>query len=122
MLWRILATIVVLLHVLSIAFIVLGGFLTWRWRRVAWVHVPFAVWGMLLEYYGWICPLTPLENHFREKAGLAGYHEGFIEHYILPVIYPANLSVNLQLVLGTVVLVVNAVAYAGMVMRGRSRS
>ena len=117
MLWRILANVVVVAHVLSIAFIVLGGFLTWRWRWVAWIHIPFAVWGVLLEYVGWICPLTPLENAFREKAGEAGYHGGFIDHYILPLIYPETLSGNVQLVLGTFVLVVNIIAYAGFVRR-----
>jgi hypothetical protein len=117
-LWRLLANLVVLVHGLFIVFIVLGGFLTWRWRGVAWAHVPLAVWGVLIEYRGWVCPLTPLENHFRAKAGLAGYSGGFIEHYLLPIIYPAGLTPRVQLVLGTVVLVVNLVAYAGFVYRG----
>jgi hypothetical protein len=117
MLWRVLANVIVFVHLLSILFIVFGGFLTWRWRWLAWVHVPFAVWGMMLEYFGWICPLTPLENHFREKAGLAGYSGGFVEHYLLPVIYPENLTVNTQLVLAAIVLVVNLIAYAGFLRR-----
>ena len=117
MIWGALANVVVLVHALSILFIVFGGFLTWRWGWVAWVHVPFAVWGMLLEYFGWICPLTPLENYFRQKAGLAGYSGGFIEHYILPLMYPADLTANTQLVLGTIVLVVNLIAYAGFFLR-----
>lgn len=118
MLWRLLANLVVLLHGLSILFIVFGGFLTWRWRWLAWVHVPFAVWGVLIEYYGWVCPLTPIENAFRARAGLAGYSGGFIEHYVLPIIYPAGLTPRVQLVLGTLVLAVNLAAYAGFVYRG----
>lgn len=118
MLWRLLANLVVLLHGLSILFIVFGGFLTWRWRWLAWVHVPFAVWGVLIEYYGWVCPLTPLENALRARAGLAGYSGGFIEHYLLPIIYPAGLTPRVQLVLGTLVLAVNLAAYAGFVYRG----
>lgn len=110
-LWRLLANLTVLLHALTIAFIVLGGFLAWRWRAVAWVHVPFAVWGVLIEYRGWVCPLTPLENHFRARAGVAGYSGGFVEHYLVPLIYPAQLTPRVQLVLGSVVLAVNLVAY-----------
>ena len=117
MLWRLLANLVVLVHGLTIVFIVLGGFLTWRWRGVAWVHVPFAVWGALIEYQGWVCPLTPLENHLRARAGLEGYSSGFIEHYLLPIMYPAGLTPRTQIVLGTVVLAVNAVAYGGLVLR-----
>ncbi|HXF95835.1 MAG TPA: DUF2784 domain-containing protein [Gemmatimonadales bacterium] len=118
MLWRLLANLVVLVHGLSILFIVFGGFLTWRWRWLAWVHGPFAVWGILIEYFGWVCPLTPLENHFRAKAGLAGYSGGFVEHYLLPVIYPAGLTPRVQFVLGTLVLAVNLVAYTGFAYRG----
>lgn len=118
MLWRLLANAVVLLHGLFILFIVFGGFLTWRWRGVAWVHVPFAVWGVLIEYFGWVCPLTPLENHFRARAGLAGYSGGFIEHYLLPIIYPAGLTPRTQILLGTLALIVNLCAYAGFFYRG----
>ncbi|MGH7700435.1 MAG: DUF2784 domain-containing protein [Gemmatimonadales bacterium] len=118
MLWRLLASLVVLLHGLSILFIVFGGFLTWRWRWLAWVHAPFAVWGVLIEYYGWVCPLTPLENAFRARAGEAGYGGGFIEHYLMPIIYPAGLTPRVQFVLGTLVLVVNLAAYSGFVYRG----
>ena len=118
MLWRLLANLVVVVHGLSIVFIVLGGFLTWRWRGLAWVHVPFGVWGAVIEYAGWVCPLTPLENYLRAKAGLAGYSGGFIEHYVLPLMYPAGLTPRVQFVLGTVVVAVNAVAYGGYFLRG----
>jgi len=116
--WRLLANAVVLVHGLSILFIVFGGFLTWRWRALAWVHVPFAVWGVVIEYRGWVCPLTPLENLFRERAGLAGYSGGFVEHYLLPAMYPAGLTPRTQIILGTLVLIVNLCAYAGYFYRG----
>jgi hypothetical protein len=115
--FRWLAGLVVLTHGLAIAFIVLGGFLAWRRRWVAWLHVPFAVWGVLIDYRGWICPLTPLENYFRERAGAAGYPESFIEHYLLPWIYPPGLTPRIQLLLGTLVLVVNLAAYGGLIYR-----
>jgi len=112
-----LANLVVVVHGLCVTFIVLGGFLTWRWRRVAWLHVPFAVWGVVLEYRGWVCPLTPIENYFRHRAGAAGYAGGFIDHYLLPLLYPAGLTPRLQLILGTIALLVNLAAYGGLVRR-----
>src|SRR5207253_3989710 len=92
MLYRLLADCVVLLHVAFVVFVVLGGFLTWRWRGVVWAHVPCALWGIAIEYGGWVCPLTPLENALRARAGLEGYAGGFVEHYVIPVLYPAGLS------------------------------
>ena len=117
MLYRLLANAVVVLHGLFIVFVVLGGVLTWRWPRVAWLHVPAAVWGVLIEYRGWVCPLTPLENHLRARAGLEGYSAGFIEHYILPLIYPAGLTPARQVMLGTLALAVNVLAYSVLVRR-----
>ncbi|MGH7645457.1 MAG: DUF2784 domain-containing protein [Gemmatimonadales bacterium] len=117
MLYRALANAVVVVHGLFIVFVVLGGFLAWRWRWVAWLHVPAAVWGVLIEYRGWVCPLTPLENHLRARAGLEGYSGGFIEHYILPLIYPAGLTPARQVVLGTLALAVNVLAYGVLVRR-----
>jgi len=116
-LYRLLANAVVLLHALFIVFIVFGGFLAWRWRWVAVLHVPAAIWGVLIEYRGWICPLTPLENALRVKAGQAGYSGGFVEHYLLPAMYPSGLTPRVQAVLGTLVLVVNVVAYTIFVRR-----
>lgn len=92
---------------------VLGGFLAWRWRRMIWVHLPAAAWGALIEFAGWICPLTPLENRFRVLAGQSGYEGGFIEHYLIPVMYPEDWSLALRITLGTLVVLVNLVAYAG---------
>lgn len=89
----------------------MGGFLAWRWRRVAWVHVPAALWGALIEFMGWVCPLTPLENRFRALAGDAGYQGGFIERYLIPVMYPEDWTLGLRIVLGCFVVAVNLAAY-----------
>ncbi|HEU5260028.1 MAG TPA: DUF2784 domain-containing protein [Gemmatimonadales bacterium] len=117
MAYRLLADAVVLLHAAFVAFVVLGGFLAWRWRWLVLLHVPCAIWGILIEYKGWICPLTPLENHFRARAGLAGYEGGFIEHYLIPALYPAGLTPFKQILLGSFALIVNVVAYAVLVRR-----
>ena len=109
---RLAADVVVLLHLAFIVFVVGGGFLAWRWPRIAWVHLPCAAWGVVVEWMGWLCPLTPLENVLRRQAGTAGYEGGFIEHYLVPVIYPPGLTPAVQVGLGALVLAVNAVAYA----------
>ena len=118
--FRVLADLMVLLHGAFIAFVVFGGWLAWRWRWVAWVHVPCAAWGAMVEVAGWVCPLTPLENAFRARAGQAGYRGGFIEHYVVPAIYPAGLTRAQQMVLGAVVLAINVVAYGLLIRRGAS--
>ena len=111
MLYGLLANAVVIVHVGFVAFVVFGGILAWRWRRIAWIHVPTLLYGATIEFVGWVCPLTPLENHFRRLAGQSGYAGGFIEHYIIPVLYPTDWTIRLRVVLGTFVLVVNALAY-----------
>ena len=111
MTYHVLANLVVAVHAVFVAFVVLGGFLAWRWRRLVMLHLPAAAWGALIEFAGWTCPLTPLENAWRLRAGHAGYAGGFIEHYLLPVMYPAGLTRTVQIVLGAVVVAVNAVAY-----------
>ncbi len=120
MAYRLLADALVLLHATFVAFVVLGGFLAWRWRSVAWAHVPCALWGVLIEYQGWVCPLTPVENDLRRRAGLEGYPGGFIEHYVIPTLYPAGLTPPRQLLLGSFALAVNLVAY-GLLVRRRLR-
>ncbi|WP_432258608.1 DUF2784 domain-containing protein [Cupriavidus sp. TMH.W2] len=107
-----LADLVVIVHGLFIVFVVAGGLLVLRWPRVAWLHLPAAAWGVLIEWSGWICPLTPLENTLRQAAGQAGYSGGFVERYLLPLIYPAGLTPAVQLWLGLVVLAVNVAVYA----------
>ncbi|MEO6332080.1 MAG: DUF2784 domain-containing protein [Gemmatimonadaceae bacterium] len=120
MTYRVLADATMLVHFAFIAFVVLGGLLALRWRGVIWIHLPAAVWGVLIELRGWTCPLTPLENHFRRLGGEAGYSGGFIERYLEPVIYPPGLSESTQLVLAAFVLVVNAVVYS-LVRQRRAR-
>jgi hypothetical protein len=118
--YRILADLVVGVHALFVVFVVAGGLLVLRWPWVAAAHLPAVVWGTLIELRGWICPLTPLENSLRASAGQAGYAGGFIEHYLLPVLYPAGLTGGIQLVLGALVIAVNAVVYAMLLRRWRS--
>jgi hypothetical protein len=112
MLYRILADLVVVVHLAFVAFAVAGALLVLRWRWVAWLHVPAAVWAALIEFAGWICPLTPLENRLRLRGGGWAYSSGFVERYILPVLYPGELTRELQIVLGVIVLAVNFAAYA----------
>jgi hypothetical protein len=115
--YRLGADLVVAVHVLFIAFVVAGGFLAWRWPKLVWAHVPAAIWGALIEFAGWICPLTPLENALRTRAGEVGYAGGFVEHYVLPLVYPAGLTRAVQIALGAAVILVNAVAYGVIVAR-----
>jgi Protein of Unknown function (DUF2784). len=121
LIYRALADLVLVVHLAFVLFVVLGGLLVLKWPRLAWLHVPTAVWGVLIEYKGWICPLTPLENSFRARGGGAGYSGGFIEHYIQPLLYPAGLTRGTQIVLGSLALLVNLTAY-GVVIARRSRS
>lgn len=106
-----LADLVVALHFGFVLFVVLGGLLVLRWRWVALVHLPAAVWGAWIEFSGRICPLTPLENEYRRLGGEGGYSGGFIEHYILPVLYPHALTRNIQVALGVVVVALNVGLY-----------
>jgi hypothetical protein len=117
MVYRILADLVVGVHALFVAFVVIGGLLALRWPWVAALHLPAAVWGALIEFQGWICPLTPLEKSLRAAAGDAGYGGGFIEHYLLPTLYPAGLTRSVQLLLGSAVIVVNLLVYGVVLVR-----
>ena len=115
-----LADAVLLVHLLFILFAVTGGLLALRWRWMPWLHLPALAWGATVEFTGWICPLTPLENALRQAGGAAGYAESFVGHYLLPLIYPGALTRELQLVLGGLLLLINAAAYA-LVWRRRHR-
>lgn len=121
MLWRVLADLVVAFHLCFVLFVVLGGLLALRWPRAAWFHLPAALWGAGIEFVQGICPLTPLENSLRARGGQAGYAGGFVEHYLLPVLYPAGLTQNVQLVLGVFVVGLNVAVY-WVVWRRRSAS
>ena len=115
------ADLVVLLHFAFILFVVLGGFFALKWRWLVWLHLPAALWGALIEFTGWICPLTPLENLLRQASGGRGYASGFIEHYLLPLIYPAGLTRELQFALGLGVVILNALVYSLWFARRKKR-
>jgi hypothetical protein len=115
------ADALVLVHFAFVVFVVFGGLLVMRWPRAMWLHVPAVIWGVLVEFTGWICPLTPLENHLRTTAGEASYQGDFIAHYILPALYPEGLDRSDQLVLGGIALAINAAIYA-LVFRRHRRS
>jgi hypothetical protein len=111
MLYRFLADATVVLHLAFVVFVALGGLVV-LWRRyLALLHLPAAVWGMLIELGGWVCPLTPLENRLRLLGGEAGYEGGFVEHYLLPVLYPSGLTRSDQIWLGILVGLANLVVY-----------
>lgn len=120
MIYRFLADAVVVVHGLFVAFVILGAFLAMRWRWLVWLHVPAVIWGVLIEYAGWICPLTPLENSLRARAGETAYSGDFIQHYLLGALYPHGLTRTTQYVLGSIALLVNLVAYT-LLIRKRSR-
>ena len=120
-LYQLLAGCVVILHFAFVLFVVAGGLLALVRRGWVWVHIPAAVWGALIEFAGWICPLTPLEIRLREKAGLAAYSGGFIDQYIFPVLYPSGMNRNVQIALGILVLGLNTAVY-GWILRRSARS
>jgi Protein of Unknown function (DUF2784) len=117
-----LADLVVVFHSLFVFFVIFGGLLVLRWWKVVYLHLPAVAWGAFIEFAGGICPLTPLENALRRKAGLAGYTGGFVEHYILPVLYPAGLTRTVQLVLGALVIGVNLIVYSVVLRNRRGRT
>ncbi len=118
MLWLALAAdAIVVVHLLFIVFALLGGLLVWRWPWLVVLHLPAAAWGVLVELMRWPCPLTPLEQRLRVAAGEAGYSGGFIEHYVLPILYPVGLTPQIQIALGLFVLGLNLLIYAGLLRR-----
>jgi len=121
MLYRAAADAVLLLHLAFVLFVVLGGFLVLRWRKLAWAHLPAVAWGALIEFSGWICPLTPLEIALRHAAGDAAYAGDFVEHYIVALLYPDSLTRDVQVALGIAVVLLNTVIY-GAVLRRQYRN
>ncbi len=119
--YRLLADLTLILHAGFVAFVMLGALLVLRWPRVAWIHLPAVLWGAGIEFLGGICPLTPLENHWRQLAGGDGYAGGFVEHYVVPILYPDGLTRRVQVVLGVLVLLVNVAIYSWALWRRRSR-
>jgi hypothetical protein len=117
--YRWLADLVVVVHALFVVFAVFGGVLV-LWRPwIAWVHLPTVAWAVLIEWVGWVCPLTPLENALRTRGGSATYHDGFISHYLLRSLYPVALTREMQWILGSIALGVNVLVYALVLRRRR---
>lgn len=115
--YRAAADSLVLLHLAFIIFVLAGGFAVFKWHWVVYLHIPAVCWGALVEYKGWVCPLTPWENSLRQLAGQEAYPEGFIEHYIFPLVYPPGLTRDMQSTLGTIVVVINLLVYGVLLYR-----
>ena len=109
--YSLLADLVLVAHLVFVVFVLCGGLLVLKWRWIARLHLPAVVWGAVVEFTGWICPLTPLENWLRVQSGEAGAQDDFTTRYLLPILYPADLTRDVQLLMGTVVIAVNAVMY-----------
>ena len=109
--YHFLADLVLVVHLAFVVFVLCGGLLALKWRWIAWLHLPAVVWGAVVEFTGWICPLTPLENWLRTQDGQTSYSSDFIAQYLLPVLYPGDLTRGIQLLLGTGVVVLNFVIY-----------
>ncbi len=119
MTYKLLADFVFIIHLAFVVFVVLGGLAVLKVPKLAWLHLPAVAWGALIEFAGWICPLTPWEQSLRRLAGEEGYSGGFVEYYLLPILYPEGLTREIQIVLGVVVLVFNAIAYAFVIRHHR---
>jgi hypothetical protein len=111
------ADIIVFAHLLFILFVLLGGLLVLKWKWMVYLHIPAAIWGALIEFMGWICPLTPLENRLRRMGGEIGYSGDFVEQYIIPLIYPRGLTREIQIILGIAVIVMNLAVYFVVIRR-----
>jgi cytochrome b subunit of formate dehydrogenase len=123
--YGVLADVLLVVHFAFVLFVVAGGLLVLRWPLLAWAHVPAALWGAAIEFAGFICPLTPLENTWRRAAGGQGYEGGFIEHYITAALYPSGLTRAIQVALGLFVLGINGWVYWTLwrrLRRGRRRT
>jgi hypothetical protein len=120
MIYRIVADMIVLIHFGFIFFVGVGGFLVIKWQKIAFLHIPAVIWGILIEYTGGICPLTPLENKLRLAGGEAGFSGGFIEKYIIPFIYPEELTRELQILIGFAVILINVSIYGYLLYRRKT--
>ena len=111
MMYLLLADLVVVIHFVFVLFSVLGALLLIRWRKIIWLHLPAVAWAIWIEFSGKMCPLTPLENWLRLKGGEIGYSGDFLAHYLLPLIYPSNLTREIQIILGAIVAGMNMAMY-----------
>lgn len=116
------ADLIVLSHLTFIGFVAFGGLLAVKWRWLAWLHIPCLLWGVLIAFGGWICPLTPMEQRLRIMAGEGVYRGSFIDHYITPLIYPEGLTRPVQIILGMIVLALNLMVYGTMVAFDKKRT
>ena len=116
MFYRVCADLMVAGHLAFILFVALGGFFVLRWRRLAFLHLPAAAWGVLIEFRGWFCPLTALENRLRAAGGEAGYPGGFVDRYLAPIVYPSGLTRDTQILLGIALLALNACIYSWLLL------
>jgi hypothetical protein len=117
--YAVFADLVVLVHFLFVSFVVFGGLLALRFKWIVWIHLPAVCWGILIELLGFGCPLTPLENRLRQEAGQVGYPGGFLEHYLVPILYPDGLTRRSQIALGVALVVINAIVYWRVIARWR---
>jgi hypothetical protein len=117
MFYRFAADAVVIFHFCFVGFVITGGVLVLRWRKLMLLHIPAVLWGITVELSGWLCPLTPLENNLRRWGGYDGYEGSFVDHYIMPILYPEGLTRNIQIVLGCFIFAVNAACYGYILVR-----
>jgi len=118
--YRVLADATALFHFAFVLFVALGGLLVLRWHKLAWIHLPAAIWGFLIEVFDWTCPLTSYENWFRIRGGMAGYGDDFIAYHIFRLIYPAGLTRGMQFAIAAFVVAINTAVYARLTFRRRS--
>jgi hypothetical protein len=116
----VIADLVVAIHFGFILFVIFGGFLALKWRNFMWLHLPAAVWGVLVELFGWLCPLTHYENSLRPTGG-GGYINGFLEHYLIPMIYPSALTREIQIGLGIILVLLNVLIYRKLYLQREGR-
>ena len=121
MIYSLLADIVFWLHLLFVGFVLFGGILVLRWRKLIWIHIPVAVWGIIVEWANFVCPLTPLENYLRELGGRKAYDISFTEEYLYPLLYIQNLDRELQFILGLLVVLINSIIYGFIFKRFKGR-
>ena len=121
MIYSFLADLLVVFHQVFILYVIAGALLFIKWAKTLWLHLPSCFWGMTVEYTGWICPLTPWEIQLRRLAGEEGYTGSFIEHYLIPIIYPIGLTREVQMLLGGTVLIVNLSLYTLILIKRRKR-
>ena len=122
MMYSLLADLVLIVHLAFVLFVLCGGLFVLRWRWIAWLHLPAAIWGAVVEFTGWICPLTPLENWLRVRGDSTGYAGDFLSYYLLALLYPEGLSRPIQLLLGILVIAVNLGVYGWILTNRRLRN